>query len=595
VPLLPAIALLRIAVVVAIVAPLLWLGRMEALRAAHVTTSNLARVLEEQTDRSLAVVDAHLSTVVDLWAQLPAGQWPSASRLRGLLTQKTSESKYVRSMFVLDESGVMMFHSRSQDVLGRSFADRAYFQVHRDGDPGLYVSEMIRGRLTGRWNLMLSRRLTSADGAFAGVVVALLEPDWLERDYAELDIGPHGLINLRLANGQLVARKPRLDDRIGQVLPSTAFLQTAMGATDNASGEYLSTLDHVTRLYTARRVGDAPLIVLVGLSKQDVLASWRRTAVIYLAVTALLVAGIVVFTRRQQREKQDRERTLATLGASEAELRLHRDRLSELVEARTRELLQAKNAAEAANRAKSEFLANISHELRTPMHAILSFARLGRDKIESGSASLEKLALYMHRIDVSGERLLRLLNDLLDLAKLEAGKMEYDLKPAELWQLASETVAEMDEVARRKDVEIVLPHRDSPCMVLGDAMRLRQVLHNLLSNAVKFTPSGGRVHIEFEGDQKLPDGRRALRMSVVDAGAGVPEAELLSVFDKFVQSTSTKSGAGGTGLGLSICREIVEQHGGRIWLVNNPDVGATVHVLLPCAAAALPQATALRP
>ncbi len=581
---LPAIGVLRIAVVLAIVVPLLLLGRTEALRAAHVTTANLARVLEEQTDRSLAVVDAHLSTVVDLWAQLPAGQWPSASRLRGLLTGKTGESSYVRSMFVLDAGGVMMFHSRAQDVLGRSFSDRAYFQVHRDGNAGLYVSEMIRGRLTGRWNMMLSRRLNNADGSFAGVVVALLEPDWLERDYADLDIGPNGLINLRHANGQLVARKPRLDDSIGQVLPSTAFLQKAMGSTDSASGEYESTFDHVQRLYTARRVGNAPLIVLVALSKQDVLASWRRTTVFYLGVTFVLVAGIVVFTRRQQREKEDRERTLATLGASEAELRLHRDRLSELVEARTRELLQAKNAAEAANRAKSEFLANISHELRTPMHAILSFARLGRDKIESGSASLEKLALYMHRIDVSGERLLRLLNDLLDLAKLEAGKMEYDLKPADMWQLATETVAEMDEVARRKGVEMVLPNRDTPCMVLGDALRLRQVLHNLLSNAVKFTPSGGRVRIEFEADQKLPDGRPALRMSVVDAGAGVPEAELQSVFDKFVQSTSTKSGAGGTGLGLSICREIVEQHGGRIWLVNNADVGATVHVLLPCAA-----------
>jgi PAS domain S-box-containing protein len=265
---------------------------------------------------------------------------------------------------------------------------------------------------------------------------------------------------------------------------------------------------------------------------------------------------------------------------AEAKLQEHREHLEAVVEARTAELSAAKNAAEEANRTKSEFLENMSHELRTPMHAILSFAKLGLSKLGAESVPVAKIQQYLGRIDQSGSRLLVLLNDLLDLSKLEAGRMNYEMARNDLRSVVTAVVAELEAMARDRRVEIVLSADCRDCSGRFDAVRLAQVIRNLLSNAVKFSPEGGIVSVSISDGASI-HGQDALQMVVQDQGIGIPEAELEAVFDKFVQSSKTKSGAGGTGLGLAITREIVQQHGGRVWARNHPDGGAEFVVLLP--------------
>jgi len=264
---------------------------------------------------------------------------------------------------------------------------------------------------------------------------------------------------------------------------------------------------------------------------------------------------------------------------TQAALIRHRDDLERVVAERTAELVTAKESAEAANEAKSDFLANMSHELRTPMHAILSFSRLGIDRTGDSEVQLPKIRQYLDRIHQSGGRLLTLLNDLLDLSKLEAGKMRYEFARCDLVEVVDGIVVEMAAYARESGVRIDVRH-EGPVFAWCDAVRVGQVVRNLLSNAVKFTPSGKAVRVVLETD----DAGMA-RVAVLDEGVGVPEDELEAVFDKFVQSSKTNSGAGGTGLGLAICREIARQHGGRIWARNNPAGGACFTLTLPTTSA----------
>jgi signal transduction histidine kinase len=238
-----------------------------------------------------------------------------------------------------------------------------------------------------------------------------------------------------------------------------------------------------------------------------------------------------------------------------------------------KELIDAKLLAEQANAAKSEFLANMSHELRTPMHGILSFARFGIKNIET--APKEKIHKYFSNIELSGKRLLHLLNDLLDLSKSEAGKMVIEPNENNLVSIFDICYAEQEQ--RIKDLSLNLKVKKSSEEIIGyfDEVTITQVINNLLSNAVKFSPKGGEIEVS------LKETETNLLFTIKDQGAGVPEGELEKIFDAFIQSSHTKTGAGGTGLGLSICKKIITQHKGKIWAENNPDSGSTFTFLIP--------------
>jgi len=275
----------------------------------------------------------------------------------------------------------------------------------------------------------------------------------------------------------------------------------------------------------------------------------------------------------------------------ESQLEQHRDHLQDLVDEQITDLKQARYAAEIENIAKSEFLANMSHELRTPMHAIISFTHLCLKQFKSqplNDQSTAKLHKFLSNIETSSQRLLSLLNALLDLSKLESGKIELNIQKNDLFLLSQQIYNEYSAKIKEKNIDFELNQANNSSIISCDKDKILQILSNLLANAINYSPENNKITINIENSE-LIIGKRStdtkkttgILISIADQGIGIPNNELLSIFNKFIQSSKTKDGSGGTGLGLAISQEIMLAHKGKIWAEHNPAGGAVFKVFIP--------------
>jgi signal transduction histidine kinase len=264
----------------------------------------------------------------------------------------------------------------------------------------------------------------------------------------------------------------------------------------------------------------------------------------------------------------------------EANQRLHESErvLERQVAERTAELAQARDEALAANRQKSTFLANMSHELRTPLNSIIGFSEVLGTKL-FGELN-PKQAEYITDIHESGRHLLSLINDILDLSKIEAGRLELNTSSFELPAVVGNVLTLMKERAARRSVSLLSDVPARVGMITADERKVKQVLINLLSNAVKFTEAGGTVTIRI---RLTP---QDVVISVIDTGIGIAAADHQLIFEEFRQVTSDYTRKQeGTGLGLALCKRLVELHGGRIWVESQPGQGSVFTFTLPQQAA----------
>jgi signal transduction histidine kinase len=308
--------------------------------------------------------------------------------------------------------------------------------------------------------------------------------------------------------------------------------------------------------------------------QRDISLRESRAATQRVIFMALLFAGLLliawigwrhsIVTRHRNAITKANVELTKTLGERDVEI-LRRTE----VEA---ELRLAKEAAEQANRAKSHFLANMSHELRTPLNAIIGFSELMAHGIVQGPKLLE----YAHDINTSGQKLLTILNDILDMARIDAGTVTLAENEIFLGEVVESAVAETQNARAAAGKTITFDRAGAAVLVRGDDKRLRQILVNLLSNAVKFTKDDGRIAVRIE---QVEDG---VDIAVYDNGVGIPEDKLAMVMEPFGQAESAYARLhGGVGLGLPIIKALVQMHGGRFTLESEVDEGTTARVHLP--------------
>lgn len=253
--------------------------------------------------------------------------------------------------------------------------------------------------------------------------------------------------------------------------------------------------------------------------------------------------------------------------------------LEEKVESRTRELSIAKEAAESASKMKSELLANISHEFRTPIHGIMSFAKFGRSRIDE--ASTETSRSYFDKIYECGEDLFGFVSRLLELAELQAGKLAFKPNSCNMVHIIENCLKQADYLFKDKKIQFSMEPNDVDTELICDYQRIKQVMDMLLDNAVKYSPADSKIEISFD-EVSTPNDQRAIRVSISDEGPGIPPEEMDMIFTGFSQSSKTKSGAGGIGLSLAICREIIYLHSGEIFAENKANgTGAIFSFSLP--------------
>jgi GAF domain-containing protein len=276
--------------------------------------------------------------------------------------------------------------------------------------------------------------------------------------------------------------------------------------------------------------------------------------------------GCLAVTRNHPGEFPSETIELLRTFATQSALAIQNARLFREIEEKSRQL-------EVASQHKSEFLANMSHELRTPLNAIIGFSEVLSDRM-FGELN-EKQEEYLKDIYASGTHLLSLINDILDLSKIEAGRMELELTDFHLPTALDNALTLVRERAGRRSITLQMSADEQLGEVRADERKIRQVVLNLLSNAIKFTPEGGRIEVAAV----TKDG--SMEVTVSDTGVGIAPEDQEAVFEEFRQVGTADKKAEGTGLGLTLCRKFIELHGGRIWVTSQVGVGSTFTFTIP--------------
>ncbi len=582
---------LIVAVIASLIALVIVEQRQATLTRAQDDAANLSAAFEEQVHR---VMD-NVSAAMDVLKQDIENEG-AAFQLASWTSQIPKLAASTAQVSIIDADGRLTATTLDPRPAPIDLSDREHFRVHRENpNVGLFIGKPVRGRVSKAVTIQVTKRIDKPDGGFGGVLVFSLDPEFLTGLHRQIDLGRDGSIALIGKDAVIRARFTSADGLdssvIGSAIPHSNVMEHVKTAT---IGSYMSpsVVDGLNRIFHWRTVAGYPLIVIVGIGREETLSAAGRHARLVLALGTLAICLPLIMMLMLNREigrRVDREITLSTegrklLAANEGLILQHRELLetsTELANERMKltitnaELQQAKQEAEQASGAKSSFLANMSHELRTPLNAIIGFAEIIRDRLFGDSP--DRYSECAADIQVSGMHLLRIISGVLDVAKIEAGKFALHEATMSLERMAAESLATVRPQAANGKIALINTVPEDGTHLRCDETRFKQILINLLSNAVKFTPPGGVVTLSSE---RMVDG--TLRIRISDTGIGMTQEEIASAFELFSQVDSTLARRfPGTGLGLPLAVQLAELHGAALKLESTPKLGTHVWVDVP--------------
>ena len=526
-------------------------------------------VLAAETTRSFQGVELVLDNVADQVAAEGAVtpdavvDRMSTEAVHQALKARVAGVPQLDAVTVVSATGKLVNFSRGWPIPEVHLEDRDYFLALRDGHEKLFLSEPVNNRGSGTPTIYLARRLSAPDGTFLGLVLGAVELASFERLYASLQLGPGNVIALWRTDGVLLARYPAV--AAGRRMPVADITPTDQ-AWHGVAGifERSATIGDgppELRVIASHEADGVPVQVNIGRDEASILADWRREVAglgVAVGVASLCVGALVWALLRR-------------FNAYEAVAAASRDR--EAAVAARVQAEAAREAAEQANRAKSAFMANMSHELRTPLTAVIGYSEL----LEEELADLGERRVMddLDKVKGNARHLLGLINDVLDLSKVEAGRMDVYLEDFAVKDFVEETMASVEALVRRKNNALVLDLGEGLGSMRSDPVKLRQCLYNLLGNAAKFTEAG-RIAVRVRRDDDW------VSFAVDDTGIGLSPEQVGRLFQRFSQADeSTTRRFGGTGLGLALSRAFARLLGGDITVVSRSGQGSTFTLVVP--------------
>lgn len=530
----------------------LWRDYHQTIQSAEGELSRISLAAAEHVRRLVSLTDVlfdSLERAIPLGGNIDdlAAHSGVGEQVRRLLSQADG----ILDVVLVGHTGQMLLLPPAPIRKALTEADRAYGDDARMG--GVSIIAPIMDRSSGLWIIPISRRISDPAKPVA-ILHAGIHLSALEDVYGRLHRGRGGAIALFRADGILLARAPHMEEALGTSIADGYVFKTRISQASEGGYVTVSRLDGVERLGYFRTVEPQGLVVLVSQSMSEVLAPWRRQLVLVggavAIITLMTVVGALLLNRY-----------LDTLESGAVSLdRRVKERTSEL---------------QSLMEARSKFLTSISHELRTPLNAVIGFS----DALMAGVFGPVPVRQedYLRDINRSGHHLLALVNDLLDSAAVDAGKLHLDESEFDLGDVVDEAMSMVRQRAVAMELDMFATVEPSSLRLRADRRRLVQALLNLCSNAVKYNRKGGKVEIRARLKQ---NGQCVI--VVIDNGIGMNAEDMALAMAPFGRASDPSIRAiEGTGLGLPLTVNIIELHGGSLMMDSAPGFGTTMGIVLP--------------